>query len=282
MTSHSDAPDARQAQIRRLREWSDAQLVAALLSYLYRLYDAGGLSSGRSWESSMVEPALALMRRHRPSGDIVNWPSREDVIREAQRRVREAYELEATASVVGEAGTPREEPMNTKSETVKGTYNCPVCGWNEPHSEHAGQLYERIYAMTVAGNDLVRRLRTLKGQHSGTREVDDEIDSVMRKWTDAKSPDARAVVPRGEAGTPLSEQLIEQRRIGHGEGQEQTIADVNAGRIDDLIRPRLERARAAVVQGEEGWRERLRPYLEQRDESYVLIPRSVLTEVLNV
>lgn len=37
----------------------------------------------------------------------------------------------------------------------------------------------------------------------------------------------------------LEHQLLEQRSIGHGEGQEHTIADVNAGRIDDLIAPRL-------------------------------------------
>jgi chromosome segregation ATPase len=32
----------------------------------------------------------------------------------------------------------------------------------------------------------------------------------------------------------------EQRVIGHGDGQEHTIADVNAGRIDDMIAPRLQ------------------------------------------
>lgn len=36
----------------------------------------------------------------------------------------------------------------------------------------------------------------------------------------------------------------EQRVLGHGEGQEHAIADVNAGRIDDLIAPRLLAARA--------------------------------------
>ena len=37
----------------------------------------------------------------------------------------------------------------------------------------------------------------------------------------------------------LEAQLVDQRSIGHGEGQRDAIADVNAGRIDDLIAPRL-------------------------------------------
>ena len=40
------------------------------------------------------------------------------------------------------------------------------------------------------------------------------------------------------------EECINQRVVGHGEGQEHTIADVNAGRIDDLIAPRLREAEA--------------------------------------
>ena len=38
----------------------------------------------------------------------------------------------------------------------------------------------------------------------------------------------------------LEAQLIDQRSIGYGEGQRDAIADVNAGRIDDLIAPRLQ------------------------------------------
>jgi len=47
----------------------------------------------------------------------------------------------------------------------------------------------------------------------------------------------------------LNEALISQRVIGHGEGQEHAIADVNAGRVDDLIAPRLLAARPAVKDG---------------------------------
>jgi hypothetical protein len=36
------------------------------------------------------------------------------------------------------------------------------------------------------------------------------------------------------------EALIAQRVLGHGEGQQHAIDDVNAGRVDDLIQPRLQ------------------------------------------
>lgn len=39
---------------------------------------------------------------------------------------------------------------------------------------------------------------------------------------------------------------VDQRIVGHGEGQEHTIADVNAGRVDDLIAPRLADLRAKL------------------------------------
>ena len=42
-----------------------------------------------------------------------------------------------------------------------------------------------------------------------------------------------------EGQEALKEKLIEQRCIGHGEGQRDALADVNAGRVDDLIQPRL-------------------------------------------
>jgi hypothetical protein len=72
----------------RAHERSNETLVAMLLSHLYRLYDAGGLSGGRSWESRLVEPALRLMDPYRPRMDIVDWPDREATIREAEQRVR--------------------------------------------------------------------------------------------------------------------------------------------------------------------------------------------------
>lgn len=44
-----------------------------------------------------------------------------------------------------------------------------------------------------------------------------------------------------EIDATIADVLIEQRIIGHGEGQRDAIADVNAGRVDDLIKQRLGR-----------------------------------------
>lgn len=84
--------DALTAEGVRLREQSDdLRLVAMLLSHLYRIYDAGGLSSGRSWESRFVEAAQGLMQQHRPRADVATWPDREVTLRFAEQRVREIY-----------------------------------------------------------------------------------------------------------------------------------------------------------------------------------------------
>jgi hypothetical protein len=42
--------------------------------------------------------------------------------------------------------------------------------------------------------------------------------------------------------------LIESMCKGHGDGQEHTIAQVNAGEVDDMIAPRLQRERGAATQ----------------------------------
>lgn len=44
----------------------------------------------------------------------------------------------------------------------------------------------------------------------------------------------------------LEEECLQQRVIGHGDGQQHAIDDVNAGRVDDLIAPRLAQAEAAL------------------------------------
>lgn len=59
-------------------------------------------------------------------------------------------------------------------------------------------------------------------------------------------------------------ELAEQRLIGHGEGQEHTIADVNAGRIDDLIAPRLA-AKDAEIAALKQYIARLEAELETED-----------------
>lgn len=83
-----------QAQLEALTQEKAAashslSLVAMLLSHLYRVYDAGGISCGRSWESRLVEPALRLMDPYRPKSDIVEWPDREQTVREANDLVNQ-------------------------------------------------------------------------------------------------------------------------------------------------------------------------------------------------
>lgn len=79
-------------------------LVAMLLSHLYRVYDASGISSGRSWESRMVEPALRLMEPWRLKRDIVEWPDREQTIRAAEDCARQ---LNLSNDLLTQAGDPR-------------------------------------------------------------------------------------------------------------------------------------------------------------------------------
>ena len=47
------------------------------------------------------------------------------------------------------------------AQAVGGTYNCPICGWNEPHTEHADALRERAVRLQNA-------LRLLLRFHSST------------------------------------------------------------------------------------------------------------------
>lgn len=95
--------------------WSNLEVVAALLSYLYRIYDGGGISSGRSWESSLLEPAQALLWEHRPSGDIATWPNREAVIDEARQRqrLRVRTHAERLAGSPGSSGIPKDKERQT-------------------------------------------------------------------------------------------------------------------------------------------------------------------------
>lgn len=53
--------------------------------------------------------------------------------------------------------------MASAWQPTRGTYNCPICGWNEPHSEHAGEQIHRLLEenqrirQVVAGLAGVRR-----------------------------------------------------------------------------------------------------------------------------
>ena len=70
-------------------------------------------------------------------------------------------------------------------------------------------------------------------------------DALIGIACEAKADfDAQLALLSRSSPWPPTEELIVQRGIGHGEGQEHAIADVNAGRVDDLIRPRLDALRA--------------------------------------
>lgn len=79
---------------------------------------------------------------------------------------------------------------------------------------------------------------------------EDRLRATVEALEEAtKTLDLYDLQPGTGARRVAEDALAEQRSIGHGEGQEHAIADVNAGRIDDLIAPRLDAAR------EEGRRE---------------------------
>ena len=78
----------------------------------------------------------------------------------------------------------------------------------------------------------------------------------------------------------VAEAEIDIRVHAHGQGQEHTIADVIAGRIDDLIAPRLERQRVAIETALRERIERLRVQLSQhRDVSFSLGATYALDEL---
>ena len=71
--------------------------------------------------------------------------------------------------------------------------------------------------------------------------------SVADHSSDEKQCSDNCITRYQEEIRTLREQLVEQRVIGHGEGQQHAIADVNAGRVDDLIAPRLLKAEADLA-----------------------------------
>lgn len=66
----------------------DAALAYMLLGHLWTVYDSGGISDGRSWESSLLEPARALLDPYRPAGDRADWPPVTELLARARERVR--------------------------------------------------------------------------------------------------------------------------------------------------------------------------------------------------
>jgi len=66
------------------------------------------------------------------------------------------------------AASPESQEQNMDNDIVKGTYNCPVCGWNQPHSEHAGDQILRLSAELreerMRAVELARHLTIAAGQ----------------------------------------------------------------------------------------------------------------------
>lgn len=89
-----------------------------------------------------MTPDLSLLARERAN----QW--------EAQRYGDQGLRLRAEATVKllrqladhVEAGllVVLQDQQAQKEEPLKGTYNCPECGWNVPHSEHATDIIEKL------------------------------------------------------------------------------------------------------------------------------------------
>lgn len=87
-----------------MKDWTDEQLAAALLSCLYRWFDAGGISGGRSVYSTLLEPAQRLLWDYRPTGDwSTDWPLERELIAEANRRLQERATREYQQRIQAEA-----------------------------------------------------------------------------------------------------------------------------------------------------------------------------------
>ena len=112
---------------------------------------------------------------------------------------------------------------------------CPYCG---------GAIEAIAFIDTIEDDEEGRVSAMTESLDTARRRISLEICSWLslseyqRHYIDGKlSTYASLAVEAHEA--QHQQHVIDQRVIGHGEGQEQTIEDVNAGRIDDLIQPRL-------------------------------------------
>lgn len=101
-----------------LEVWTDEQLARVLLTHLYRYLDAGGISSGRSFQSEMLEPAMALLDRHRPQGDINEWPSPDESTAAARDRIRRQLTPSSDPPVVSRSGEMEQEHMLIGAEAM--------------------------------------------------------------------------------------------------------------------------------------------------------------------
>ncbi len=146
-------------------------------------------------------------------------------------RVRE---LETEHQQVLEVLAPGKE--YTLTHEAKSWEECPE--WNTTLLERARNVVVALDTETAEGDRARAKVRELEAQ------VETLADPALR----ATLADIQA--GRIQSLTDVDAQrAVDQRVIGHGEGQEHTIADVNEGLVDDLIQPRLQRA----VEAERAW-----------------------------
>jgi len=87
--------------------------------------------------------------------------------------------------------------------------------------------------------DEIQRLQHAR-RHTGNEVMTLAVVEAIEAALDGVEPsDFMLSFPIVRKAWEMHDKLVEQRVIGHGEGQEHTIADVNAGRVDDLIQQRL-------------------------------------------
>ena len=82
-----------------------------------------------------LEAALLAGASGAPHGEL------EGTMAEGQARGMDGRGLDGSAH---DAGSVEAADSGSAHEGPQGTYNCPVCGWNVPHSEHAGDTIERL------------------------------------------------------------------------------------------------------------------------------------------
>ncbi len=152
---------------------------------------------------------------------------------------------------------------------------CQGCGLKQPYPQFAtiaSQMASEMWRCSRCGGQMYTTFLTFAS--SAEPSADDDLDTLLglltaqaqqieklkaeiEQWREAFNgdfPEALAqwegnerlildlsnqLAAQAQAIAQLQAELVEQRVKGHGEGQEHTIADVNAGRVDDLIMPRL-------------------------------------------
>jgi hypothetical protein len=112
----AEYPTGQKDHAALLARLTDEQLACALMSLHWRWLDAGGLSHGRSGEATLLEAYRDLLDLPRPPGNVNEWPSGQELVREAKNRVRDR----------SLASPPAERAPERRVKCV--TARCSSCG----------------------------------------------------------------------------------------------------------------------------------------------------------